>query len=69
MKKKETNPADLTNPNNDAYWQRLGYDKRPKNWQKLLKNRPKSKRARSGMITFLLMAALHGRFVRTIIDR
>lgn len=46
MKKKETNPADLTNPNNDAYWQRLGYDKRPKNWKKLLKNRPKSKRAK-----------------------
>ena len=27
--------ADIGNPNNDAYWQSRGYDKRPDNWREL----------------------------------
>jgi hypothetical protein len=31
------NHANQLNPNNDAYWQSRGYDKRPENWQNLYK--------------------------------
>lgn len=31
------NHANQLNPNHDAFWQSRGYDKRPDNWQDLLK--------------------------------
>ncbi len=30
------NNTDIKNPNNDAYWQAKGYEKRPKNWKELI---------------------------------
>ena len=33
--------ANSGNPNNDAYWQSRGYDKRPDNWCELLDDSPK----------------------------
>nr|BDD46567.1 hypothetical protein 2 [bacterium] len=33
--------ADSGNPNNDAFWQSRGYDKRPDNWRELLGNSPR----------------------------
>ena len=32
--------ANSGNPNNDAYWQSRGYDKRPDNWRELLGDSP-----------------------------
>lgn len=33
--------ANSGNPNNDAYWQSRGYDKRPDNWRELLGDTPR----------------------------
>lgn len=35
--KYDPHKANLNNPTNDLYWQARGYEKRPDNWQDLLK--------------------------------
>ena len=30
----DDNRADQMNPNNDAYWESLGYDERPDDWER-----------------------------------
>lgn len=44
MRKKHPE-ANLGNPNNAAYWKRLGYTDRPKNWKQLAKQQSPSKRS------------------------
>ena len=36
MSKNDPSKADTNNPNNDAYWQSKGHEKRPSNWRRLL---------------------------------
>jgi len=40
------NNTDKKNPNNNAYWQALGYKKRPKNWRELIAKPSKRKKNR-----------------------